>query len=88
MVSVSGLAMYDALKSATADLGAGSEFSINQSDAKDLAKLKGSDLVQRGYDEGIAERVSAALLNGDVEPLGKSMGLRLTIDPERPSLLS
>lgn len=88
MISQSGLAMYDALKSATADRGHGEQFGVNRIDSKDLGKLKTSDLMLRGYDRSVAERVSAALMCGDLGPLGESMGLRLTVDPDAPSLLA
>ena len=81
-----GLEVYNAIRSATAGLGAGSEFSVNTIDSYDLRKLKVSDLVELGYTEGIAKEVSSALLKGDVGPLGRSMGLRLEVNALAPRL--
>jgi len=82
-----GLEMYDALREATREVPAGSEFTVNAVKAYDLCKLKPSDLVSRGYDEKIAEEVSSALLEGNYDPLAKSMGFRLSVSNDAPRLL-
>ncbi|MCS6908517.1 MAG: hypothetical protein RML93_11645 [Anaerolineales bacterium] len=61
----SGLGMYDALRNATRELPAGSEFALNAAEAYDLSKLIPSDLRSRDYDGKTADEVSSALLNGD-----------------------
>lgn len=82
-----GLDMYDALRNATRKLPAGSKFAVNAVEAYALRKLKPSDLVSRGYEQKTAEVVSSALLNGDYGPLGKSMGLQLSPNPDAARLL-
>jgi len=84
---VSGPEMYGALRAATKDLEKGSSFTINRIDVLDLAKLTASDLVDIGYNEETARQVSAALLKDDLDPLGKSMGLNLTVSHDAPRLL-
>lgn len=83
-----GLEMYDALKSATATLGLGSEFTINTIESYDLCKLTVDDLMSRGFAEHIAEEVSKALLHDDFGPFSKSVGLKIEISPDAPLLLS
>lgn len=82
-----GLEMYGALREATQGLAPGTEFRINAIDARDLCKLRPSDLISQGYDEKIAEEISSALLNGDFGPLGTSRGLRLSVVRVQPGLL-
>ena len=82
-----GLEMYDALKAATAGIEAGSEFTVNTIDSYDLCKLKVSDLVSRGYDEGIAEEVSGALLRRDFVPFGRRIGLTIRVSSDAPQLM-
>ena len=82
----SGLEAYNALRRITTGLRAGSDFSVNTIDSYDLRKLKINELVALGFAEKIAEEVSTALLNGDFGPLGRSLGLRLKIDADAPSL--
>lgn len=82
-----GLKMFDALRNATRSLTSGSRFEVNTVESYHLRKLKTSDLTSLGYAEKIAEEVSSALLNGDYGPLGKSMGLQLSISADAPKLL-
>lgn len=77
----SGLEVFDALKNATSHLPAGSVFVLQRLDAHDLRKLKPSDLVSRGYDERVAERVSSALMQNNIGPLSDSLGLHLATSP-------
>jgi hypothetical protein len=79
MSAVTGLQAFDALKKATKGKELGNDHAIDWETALDLRKLKTSDLVALGYDETEAERVSGALLKGDVGPLGESMGLKLSV---------
>ena len=82
-----GLDVYDALKAATADLGVGSEFTINTIDSHDLCKLKVSDLESRGYDTNVAEEVSGALLQRDFGAFRQSIGLTIRISPDAARLI-
>ncbi len=82
-----GPKMYEALWQATKALEQDSEFTINSNDAKDLCKLRPSDLMDRGYDRRTAKGVSTALNQGDVGRLGEAMGLNLAIDQETDPLL-
>ncbi len=72
-----GLQMYDALRTATHSKPIGTTVAVNPIDAIDLQKLTVSDLVSRGFNTTKAEEVSSALLRGDIEPLGRAMGLVL-----------
>ena len=83
---MTGLEAYDSLKAATANLPCGSSFAVHTLDSLDLGKLTVSDLKARSYDQAIAERVSADLLNGSLDELGRSMGLALKKDPKADRL--
>jgi hypothetical protein len=82
-----GREMYGALREATRALGVGETFAVNAIDARDLAKLRPSDLVALGFDEQAADVASAAMLDGDFEPIARRMGLRLIISHEAPRLI-
>ena len=82
-----GLELYDALRNGIRNLPPGSEFPVNAFESFDLRKLKPSDLVSRGYEEKIAEAISSALFQGNFGPLGKSMGIRLSVSHDSPRLL-
>ncbi len=82
-----GLECYDALKTATADLPIGSDYVLNQIERFDLFKLTASDLISRGFDEFIAECVSADLLNQELDELSKTMGINLSHASDAPLLI-
>src|SRR5690242_10156131 len=82
-----GLELYDALKSATKELKLGERYSINQCDRLDLMKLNETDLLSRGFSPKVAHEVVDALLLGDVENLGRAMGLKLHVDAKAPNLI-
>jgi hypothetical protein len=82
-----GLEMLDALKSATRDLPAHSEFAVNPFDKLDLCKLTVADLLQRGFDTAIAERVVEDLNRQSVAALGTHLGLELKVDKKAPNLI-
>ncbi len=82
-----GPQMFDVLRHAMRERTAGSEILINSLEAKDLQKLRPSDLIERGYGEEIAEQVCTALLMGDYDALADSMRLRLRLSYDAPRLL-
>ena len=82
-----GLEAYDALKAATANLPDGSSFVIHGDDAKDLGKLTISDLISRDYPESRAELVSSTLREDNLDELGKSMLLELSVSYDAPALI-
>jgi hypothetical protein len=82
-----GLEMFDALKRRIAALSIGSRFQVNGFDAKDLMKLTENDLMDRGFDRAIAERVDHDLLKGSLAELGKAIGIDLSIDRQAPNLI-
>jgi hypothetical protein len=84
--NMSGTEAFKALKAATSQLPSGSAYRVSPRDAKNLMKLTTSDLANLGYDHAIAEDVSGALLTGDIGPLGKSMGLHLTVGSKASQL--
>lgn len=82
-----GLQMYDALWAVIRELPEGSEFVVNAIEAYDLEKVTDNDLLLRGYSETIAKKVSSALSEGDLRPLGRIGRVRLTKSHEAPRLL-
>jgi len=52
-----GLEMHDTLETATANLGIGSDLTVNTDDSHDLRKLKISDVRWRGYNEKVGAEV-------------------------------
>jgi hypothetical protein len=82
-----GLEMYDALYRATRRLTYGAHFTVNSIEAIDLQRLEAADLVARGYNQETAKNVSAALLSGDLGPLGDRLGLLLAASQDAPRLL-
>lgn len=79
--------MFEALNRKTADLPAGSRFVINDFDAKDLMKLTADDLLARGLEPDVTERVGSDLLQGSVAELGKAIGIELSIGQRAPNLI-
>jgi len=75
-----GPEMFAALKSAMTSRPTENPFRVNSIDAKDLGKLTAAHLVSMGFDEDVADRVSAELLNGGLETLGRHLGRALVID--------
>lgn len=84
---MTGAEAFDALKRATNGLPIGSVFAVHPLDVIDLQKLKVSDLESRGYDRETAKRVSSDLLNGSLNELGRSMGLKLRKDQRASRLV-
>lgn len=82
-----GPEMFDALKRRTAALSIGSRFQVNGFDANDLMKLSDDDLVERGFDRAVAERVDCDLLKGSLAELGKAIGIDLSIGRQAPNLI-
>jgi hypothetical protein len=76
------LKVFDALKLASKNWSREKEFPINPIDATDLSKLKPADLMNRGYEEAVAENVSYDLLHGSLIELGKTLGIKFTINSE------
>jgi hypothetical protein len=83
----SGLLVFDALRFATRNLPFGSTFEVHAEEVRDLCKLCPHDLVERGFEETVAERVSAALINCDLKPLSKSIGIILVVSHEANRLV-
>jgi hypothetical protein len=82
-----GLELYDALKSATKELKQGERYSINLCDSLDLRKLTEPDLLSRGFSPEVAHEACVALRRGDVENLGRAMGLKLHVERKAPNLI-
>ncbi len=83
----SGLDVLTAVKRATVDLARGSEFCIHPRDADDLGKIRPRDLIDQGLATDRAEHISAALLKGDLEPLGHALGVRLKLSWDAAQLV-
>lgn len=83
----SGLEMFDALKRGLSSLPLNGHFHVNGFDAKDLMKLAKNDLVLRGFDPDVAERVNRDLLKGSLAELGRAIGTELSVDRQAPNLI-
>jgi hypothetical protein len=81
------LQIYDALRRAIATLSMDGRFTVSDRDAADLARLTVEDLRACRYYKTVADEIVAGLSKGDITLLGRSMGVRLTVDPDWPSLL-
>jgi hypothetical protein len=84
------LEAFDELKAALKKHPQGSSFELNFLDMLDLAKLRPTDLMSRGYDQKTAQKVSTALLEHDehsVGPLGESLGVQLKVSHDAKPLL-
>jgi hypothetical protein len=85
---MSGPEALAALRAATRHLTHGSIVRINQQDADFLRTLLPSELRAAEWDDATTQAVSAALLNGDFDPLGTALGIRLVVDPKAPAMLN
>jgi hypothetical protein len=82
-----GLEMFDALDKATKPLERGSIFEVNPVDALDLRKLTEDDLVGRGFSAERAKKVDADLLRGNLDELGKALGIHLRVNKHKQNLI-
>jgi hypothetical protein len=76
----------DLLVVRTLELAQGSTLYLNVVDACDLCKLTPSMLVSRGCSERTAEKVSSALMCGDLTVLASQLGTRLAKQRWAPRL--
>ncbi len=72
--------VFNDLRRAAMRLPPGSHLSVTAEQAKDLGRLKTKGLRSAGYGEKKAEEVVAALAHGDLGPLGRSLGLELSVE--------
>jgi len=61
-------------------------FPLHPDDKFDLMKIKITDLTSRGFEEGKAAVIVAALMQWNLEPLGRSLGVQIVISDEARSL--
>ena len=62
------------------------KFPLHPDDKFDLMKIKISDLTARGLEEGKAAVIVAALMEWNLEPFGRHLGVQIVISDEAKSL--
>ena len=74
---------FEDLKQAARGLPPGSRLSVAAERAKNLGRLRAKGFRSVGFGEKKAEEVIASLLRGDLGPLGRSIGLGLSVEEAR-----
>jgi hypothetical protein len=82
------LQIFDALEEMTADLEPGSEFRLNAADSADLFKLTESDLLARHLGQKRAQEILSGIWSQNLEPLARSLGVKLVMSDDAPGLLT
>jgi hypothetical protein len=83
-----GLETYDAVRQAMLNrCGTNRNFAISRLDAFDLLKLTSQDLSSRGYGDAVADEVSDALCNRNLDKLAATIGINFDIQDDFPSLV-
>ena len=82
------LQIFDALEEVTAGLQPGSEFMLNSADRAGLFKLTESELMSRHLSRSRAQEIVYGFWHGNLDPLGRSLGVSLGFDDNAPLLLN
>ena len=80
------LQIFDALEEATAGLQPGSQFTLNSADQVELFKLTEGDLMARHLSRNRAQEILYGLWNKNLEPLARSLGVKLAFSEDAPLL--
>lgn len=81
------LQIFDALEEITADMEPGSEFILHAADRADLFKLTEGDLLARHLGQKRAQEILSGIWHEDLDPLARSLGVRLAVSQDAPRLL-
>ena len=81
------LQIFDALEEITADLEPGSEYKVNSLHRDELFKLTEGDLLARHISKNRAQEIVRGIWNQDLEPLFRSLGIKLSFCEDAPPLL-
>jgi hypothetical protein len=82
------LQIFDALEEITSDLKPGSEFQLHSSHRAELFQLTEANLLSRHLSKTRTEEILNGIWHQDIEPLSRSLGVKLSFSDDAPRIVN